>query len=90
MLWLRLIVVKVVIVVGVWFLHWFFKQFVHHVLRYYLGRSLMVFKPHNTTQQGSKSDSHHGDEEDDVIEICPHCGYPNQPGHRCGDGSNQG
>ena len=72
---LRFLWVQVVLVAGVWFLQWFVRQFITHVVRYYLFSHLRRSSQINRQSQGSSSD-------EEVIEICPETGYPKKHGEQ--------
>ena len=81
MIWLRVILIKVAIVGGVWFLHWFFKMFFHHVLRYALTE--LTSTRRGSSRSASFFSSASASSDEDVIDICSHCGRPDGPQHRC-------
>lgn len=72
MVWIRLVVIKLMIIGGVWLVHWFLSHFAHHMLRHYASKLL----PFWGGKRGQDGINQEAAPQAEVIEICPQCGYP--------------
>lgn len=74
MAWLKIVLLRyILIIAGVWFVSWFLKNLITHVIKHYF--SYEERKNISSSEHHEDSSSCETTESQDFIEICPHCGY---------------